>query len=140
MRNLLTAINASGVEESTIEFEHVAVNYYGHMSILLNELIDHQQFKHHGRALPDCAFLSRDDMQIELIPPHVVAHQGWRLQTESDFASLRGALMLDPNFEQLMEYSIRDGDRMMASMFRHIQSEVCVQIVWRKEDLFPSKE
>jgi hypothetical protein len=118
--------------------EHVARHSYG-LQIEVEYLTSEQRFTcllNTGSV----AFLKRGDQQIELILPEAAPeHVGWAVSSLDDFEKLYAHLITDKNprsFTLLPDFNINRDD-LKAVMFKHNESEAVVQIVCRKEPIFP---
>ncbi len=139
MSDLLAAVARAGITAAEIEHEHDSIPVDGDIDLFAAALVG-QGFACHAVQRGKNAFLSRKgDSQIEPTTPDVPKHQGWRVKTEVGFANLRTSFIFDTSFRQLKEHNVIPcvDNMMMAIMFQHITSEMCVQFVWRENNVFP---
>ncbi len=130
MSDIAELILSSGVKAV---YEHTAWNVH------LNLHEDAAMLKCLGfrvrLTVPDIAvFLDRDKDRIELIQPHVPAHEAWLVKTERSFKELKRWFANATEFE-LMKDQIHDYPHLKAIMYRHT-SGGAVQIVWRKKPIY----
>ncbi len=118
--------------------EHQAVHCFGGLQNMVTLLTRDQKFTclHNPGT---CAFLKRDDSQIELILPSIPEHDGWLLPTEEDLAKLFEIFTLEGKNFTLLEEHNHNTAILKAFMFKHNTGAV-VQILWRATPIFPADQ
>ncbi len=82
-------------------------------------------------------FLASEETNFrpEIINPEREEHEAWAVQEQSEYTSLELTLDGDSDFEATGEkYEL---EHLWAKLYKHTSSGAVIQIVWRKEQIYP---
>jgi hypothetical protein len=81
-------------------------------------------------------FLARGNDRIELIQPHIPAHQAWLVLNRANLDGLERKFGKHPEFTFLDGEGLKfDLAHLVTRMFQHVSGPV-VQLVWRKKQIY----